>query len=470
MAEMEINPQASRLVVPEMTYDQRPTIEDKHATGQYSPIAGLPTELLLQIFHYDDPGVTKRLILTQVCRHWRAVTIQSAPLWTSITIKAVLDAGGERFRKFISLLKLQFERTQDFPLDVLWYMYGHAERIIVILDLIRRKGPFHRWRSLTLVMAPAYQICPSPRDRFSNLESLLLVTTCDHPILRSINLTTTSKLRKLDISRSGTREENIGDLYGTMLTRITSLVLPKIDYGRTVGLTFIPANITTIEGERRSKHPFPHVRTYKLTYAIFLPDDTVDLQRLTTLTVTNTVVVLGDFRLVLPSLRRLVCANITLGETSVFDAPLLEVLEFCKINFLTPESERDLFSSLTATLGHPGYLLSPTKSLSLVLWLPADLVTLIITRHSCVERLTLRVDNGDTVWGVTGAIMGDVTETGVICPHLTELRLVLSREYRNHHDVEWWKDRAAQIVRGRSGHALRIYGSWDNGETFRLLA
>jgi hypothetical protein len=165
-----------------------------------------------------------------------------------------------------------------------------------------------------------------------------------------------------------------------------------------------------------------------------------------------------------------VCSNITLGEAAVFDAPLLEDLEFCRNFFLPPKTMRERFSSMTTTLGHPGYHLSPTKSLSISPWLPADLIILMIMRHSQTRSLTFGVDDDDTVWRVAGALTGDVADTSVICPQLTELRLVLAREYRDHHDLEWWKDRAAQITLGRSGHALHIYGSWDDGETFRLLA
>jgi hypothetical protein len=293
MAEEVINSQATGFVVPQMTYDQNSTIEATHVTGQYSPIDGLPTELLFHIFHYDDPGVTKRLRLTQVCRRWRTMTIESATLWTSINIKPLLHADSENIRKFISLLELQLERTQASPLDVWWHIYCLEEQIPVILNLIQRKGPFHRWRSLTFIVESTHHIHLSMTDIFPNLESLTVLThTPDHPILRTINLTTTSKLRKLDIRRSNAREEDIGRLYGTMLTRITCLVLPRIDHGPTVGLTPIPANVTTIEGTRRSHHPFPHVRTYNLTHAIFRPDYTIELQLLTTLIVTNTTDVL----------------------------------------------------------------------------------------------------------------------------------------------------------------------------------
>lgn len=467
MAEVEINPQASGFVVPQIAYEQCPMMaEDKHVTGQYSPIDGLPTELLLHIFHYDDPRVTKRLRLTQVCRRWRMVTIESALLWTSIEIKPAPNCTNESFRKYISLLELQLERAQGFPLDVGCHLCGLAERITVILDLIREKGPFHQWRSLTLLMEPAYQQPYTfPTDIFPNLESLVALTTRDNPMLQAINRTTTSKLRTLDIGLSSAKDEDIGHLYGTMLKHITSLVLPRIDCGRSDNLMCIPANITTIEAGERITHQFPHVRTYKLMRGIFLPDHRIDLQRLTTLIVTKSVIVFGTCRLILPSLRRFVCANITLSSTAVFDAPLLEILEFRGNN---SQSERNQFCSMTATLGHPGYLLSPTKSLSLVLWLPEDLIVPMLTRHSRSEKLTLRFDDDATVWRVTGAMSAYVAETGIISPHLTELRLVISWYYQGHHDVKWWKDRAAQIALGRA--SLRIYGSWDDGETFRLLA
>jgi hypothetical protein len=94
---------------------------------------------------------------------------------------------------------------------------------------------------------------------------------------------------------SKAREEDIGRLYGTMLTRISSFVFPRINYGATVDLTPIPANVTTIEAERRSKHPFPardDVHTHACNHSA---DHTIDLQHLTTLTVPNTIGDLWDW-------------------------------------------------------------------------------------------------------------------------------------------------------------------------------
>jgi hypothetical protein len=115
------------------------------ATEQYPLIDGLPTELLLHIFHYDDPAGVKRLRLAHVCRRWRIIAIDNASLWTSVEIKQVPDASSECFRKFVSLLELQLERTHVSPLDVVWHISGLLERIAVVLDLILRKGHFCRW-------------------------------------------------------------------------------------------------------------------------------------------------------------------------------------------------------------------------------------------------------------------------------------------------------------------------------------
>jgi hypothetical protein len=156
----------------------------------------------------------------------------------------------------------------------------------------------------------------------------------------------------------------------------------------------------------------------------------------------------------------------------VLDAPILEELEFRDYIHSDSDFTRTRFEYIEDILKHPGYLLSPAKSLSLNLPLPVDLIVMMISRCSRLESLTLRFNADLTVWRFAVAIMGDTEKAGIICPNLTEIRLRFVWGYRDFHGLEWWRDRAAQIVRGRTGIpiVLNIYGAWDEGETFTILS
>jgi F-box-like len=439
---------------------------------QYCPINQLPTELLLYIFHCGSPGVKERLKLTHICQRWREIAIASGSLWTSIDIIPDPTASDEQFDNFISLLGLQLGRTHNLPLDVVWHIRGSRDRTAVVINHIRQNGPFHRWRSLTLSVISIYFYLFT--DGFPTLESLIILSIYHgHQVLQALNLTATSKLRTLHIRLSGARDEDLGRFYGPMLNLITRLILPGTTIDESVvRLPPFPANITDIEAERRSTHPFPYVQTYKLTRGVFRKDHIIDLQNLTTLIITSSFAVYQNCRLVLPSLRQLVCAHITLGEDTVLDAPMLEDLEFCDYVTFNSDFTRSRFKYIGDILNHPGYLLSPGKSLSLDLPLPADLIVTMISRCPRLERLVLRFNAELTVWRFMVAIMGNTTEPGIPCPRLSELMFRFARGYRDFHAVEWWRDRAAQIVRGRAAPpvVLNIYGVWDEGETFTLLA
>jgi hypothetical protein len=258
-----------------------------------------------------------------------------------------------------------------------------------------------------------------------------------------------------------------------MLHRITSLVLHSIDGRGSVGrLPSIPPNVNTIEDVERSTHPFPHVRTYKLRHGKFRADRIIDLQRLTTLTIASSFIVFPECQLILPSLRRFVCTRITLGFGAVFDAPLLEALEF-RISegyyYGQPVHESD---SVTGVLDHSGFLLSPSTSLLLHPPLPSEFTELILVRNMRITLLEVSLDDDRTAGTVIAALTGRAKkEDGFACPQLAELRLMFVGKCRDLHSLEWWRDRAAQILEERRNFATipRIYRSWDRGKTFMLL-
>jgi F-box-like len=215
---------------------------------QYRLIDQLPTELLLFIFHYNNSGVKDRLRFTHVCKRWREIAIASGSLWTNIDITPPSTASNEQFANFISLLDLQFVCTQNLPLDVVWHICGNNYRTTTVITHIKQNGPFHRWKSLTL---SAIFKCPChPLDGFPNLESLIILPFHTVDVILTINRTTTSKLRSLDISQSCTYDINVDYFYGAMLHHISRLVLGSIDpESQIVTLPLFPANIVEIHQE-----------------------------------------------------------------------------------------------------------------------------------------------------------------------------------------------------------------------------
>jgi F-box-like len=437
---------------------------------QSTPIHRLPVELLLLIFRYGKPQIKERLKLTHICRRWREVTIDNASLWISITIPHDPKALDERFQSFVSLLEMQLELTKALPLDVEWHISGSPDRISVVIDLLQRKGPFHRWRSLTLSLVSVPQEVPSPAGEFSNLESLTVLQVHDHPILQMINLTTTSKLRTLDLDLSHKFYEDINDFFGTILKRITSLVLSDSALKSLEITPLIPANITTLEDTERRMHPFPYVKTYKLAVCFFTKYHVMDLQGLTTLIITGQCGVTHDCQVILPSLRHFACGAIFFEYHAVLGAPVLEALEFNRNTWTAFPSVRP--SSIIFILDEPGFLLNPSHSLSLDVSLSTDRIIKIITRYSQVEKVQIYLDSGVIACGVVAAFAGKGKGIGFPCPRLTELRLKFGRDCRGLHDFEWWAGQAAQIMEERRCLAIipRVYGSWDDGDTYILLA
>lgn len=439
---------------------------------QYSPINQLPIELLLYVFHYSDPGVKHRLQLTHICKIWREIAIAGGSLWTSVDITPDPTASNERFNRFISLLDLQLERSHNFPLYVVWHIQDSGDRNAIVLKHIRHYGPFHRWKSLTISSLSACDFLST--DGFPNLESIVILPYTTLNVIRALNLTTTSKLRTLDASQSSIYDENVDYFYGPMLSRITRLVLSSTNIeSRDVKLPPFPANIIDLEANSRRTHPFPYVETYKLTHGSFQENRIIDLQRLTNLIVTSSFNIHKNCRLFLPSLRRLVCATISLGNNAILDAPQLEALEFRDDVEFIPDMTQSRYSYIKDLLAHQGYLLSPTKSLSLDVSLPPDLILTMLTRHSRLETLQLRFNADFTVWKLTVALISSSSEQAeIICPQLTEIRVGFARGYRGFYVVEWWRDQAAQIVKGRRGLSvvLHFYGEWEERETFTQLA
>ncbi|EIN13372.1 hypothetical protein PUNSTDRAFT_33014, partial [Punctularia strigosozonata HHB-11173 SS5] len=112
----------------ESLLDQVRTLRTQH--NHWAPVSRLPPELLSLVFHHCvyspadyprcSPGgsgpatpslplSTRLFPFMEVCRHWRAVALNCAPLWSNV---ACIDA---------SLTAELLSRSKDAPLDILAY-------------------------------------------------------------------------------------------------------------------------------------------------------------------------------------------------------------------------------------------------------------------------------------------------------------------------------------------------------------
>ncbi|KZO96344.1 hypothetical protein CALVIDRAFT_113685 [Calocera viscosa TUFC12733] len=120
----------------------------------YSPaIDVLPTETLQEIFLFaiadDDNQKRTKWVLSQVCRHWRAVVISYPRLWSRIKFEPTTQAGARR----LAQTALHRAQTSDLEITMIWSATagnwaGRREKgHFISLALSRR----NQWKSLVII-------------------------------------------------------------------------------------------------------------------------------------------------------------------------------------------------------------------------------------------------------------------------------------------------------------------------------
>jgi F-box-like len=377
--------------------------------NQHSPVGKLPAELLIHIFCQCERGVESALILSHTCRHWRAVALNVGSLWTKVDIHVHPDSSTEQFNAFISFLGMQLDRTAQLPLEVFWQREGSDGRNGVIDDLIRRKGHFSRWRSLKARFeyhAEDAEPVFHPTDIFKNLEYLEIldpshshpVDSYEQPILHSIDRLVTSKFHTLNLRSSELQPEVFGKLYGNLMRYVRTLILSQKVFITEQLLT----SITTLEVDSAIMHPLPHIQAYRLGTCFFTSEHPIDLQRLTSLTVDDVLILLSHTVLLLPSLQTLRFSAILLHERAEFKCPSLQSIHIPATDYLTLGENH--LSRLRESINDPGFFLSPKRSLTIEQFIPSDIVIKLVELAPDVEYLSLLFDDRECALGVLKAV------------------------------------------------------------------
>lgn len=118
------------------------------ATSFLSPIHTLPSELLVEIFHWILLGSPPRRKLATVCRRWKEILLQTPTLWTELEVCYRYE-GEQTYES--RRLQRRIELSQSTLLDVKinisqdWETKYGVELFEMVLDT----GP-DRWRKLTI--------------------------------------------------------------------------------------------------------------------------------------------------------------------------------------------------------------------------------------------------------------------------------------------------------------------------------
>ncbi|RDX40658.1 hypothetical protein OH76DRAFT_311711 [Lentinus brumalis] len=149
-----------------------------------APVDTLPPEVLMVIFSdlqdvlewTGPPSMHKLghvvhlqsrtwLRISWVCRYWRAVSLASPRLWSTLS-----DSG---HWKSMDWLPAFLERSQQFPLDVSIWRSGPANVAIILAELIQHAGRIHALYLWTKSIPLSSLLAPF-EDRFPILEEIVL--------------------------------------------------------------------------------------------------------------------------------------------------------------------------------------------------------------------------------------------------------------------------------------------------------
>ncbi|KAJ6613145.1 hypothetical protein B0H10DRAFT_2049688 [Mycena sp. CBHHK59/15] len=133
------------------------------------PVLSLPTEITSKIFQYTLLSIPRPsppeapLLLTQICREWRAIAVNDHHLWQSILFE---DIGS------LELLNLWLSRSGNLPLSYSLLSSDPAQAESLLEASILHA---HRWQDVTLTL---------PLPTFAKLE----INQINLPVLRKISL------------------------------------------------------------------------------------------------------------------------------------------------------------------------------------------------------------------------------------------------------------------------------------------
>jgi hypothetical protein len=330
---------------------------------------------------------------------------------------------------------MQLGRTANLPLDVEWHAYVGDEFFVAALQVIREKAPFSRWRTLQMnISGGSRDDAPwSTADAFTNLESLIVCNGSDNAIFDVIDRTTTSRLKILDVIWYSASPTEIVTSFAKSLNHISTLRLQA--HQVTQHMPLLPANVVHLQLASGQEHRFPHICTYKIRECSFASMDSIDLRRMTVLTVSRALTVSLNGYVFLPALRELSLGTIILRGGARIEAPALDILFFMTSNGVLAEWELwpvnwPLPWDENRSPLLPGYLLSPNTSIIADSHLRSTTMIYLLAKSPKVTHATLRFDTWDDAKVVLARLFGFKVKPDLppavdknLCPRLTELRL-----------------------------------------------
>ena len=435
-----------------------------------SSIAGLPVELILRIFHECAPGVRERLRLAHVCRRWLLISQNTPSLWTDIEIRVSHSWNPAHYDHFTALVGMQIAWCSNRLLDVTW-TYNTKDQLRNKLFLwTAMHAPCERWRSLKLTVegepeTNELEEVVARCTTFTNLESLR-VGGHINSIIQGIQRTKSSKLHSLHLRDCYPRDADIYEHYMGILSQVSSFDLPVLELDAEPPL---PRNITTVRAQQRRIHLFPYVLTYTVDRCFFETPATIDLRRLTTLTITLILDISKECKVLLPSLRHFTHQEVHLKQGARIEAPKLETLR-------VGGAGMSWVRGMDLTIAHPGYTLRPDKKLKLEMYIPIGSMLRLLWRCPDVEELTLAFSDSWTALEMVGRIANGNTlmqgplATPDMCLKLRVLRLLFGWPIS-----EVWKmrEQAIQVVEKRRdtlGLVLEVFAMWKGEGSFVRLA
>ncbi|KAJ7479704.1 hypothetical protein FB451DRAFT_1239641 [Mycena latifolia] len=174
------------------------TAERQHLQAELDsivyPVLTLPVEITSHIFLHSIPknkepsSYTAPLLLTQICRQWRAIALAAPNLWQSLTV-------GRRQQHIHcgKLLRMWLERSASLPLFLCFGSPGGAQtQSLIDASLIHR----HRWEEIEISscanLVASQETFPILRKvtlLSSDLTAPRTITILDAPILREALIT-----------------------------------------------------------------------------------------------------------------------------------------------------------------------------------------------------------------------------------------------------------------------------------------
>jgi hypothetical protein len=390
------------------------------SNGRFDAQSGvykLPVELLLFIFQQCDSAIRPRLVLTHTCRRWRLIATSYPSLWTNLHIGTHIISTATRYNHFESLLSTQVDRSGRLPLDIVWSLDILDLYATHVLRVIRDKAPFPRWRSLELQMGGrdwGLEGFLASIMAFPNLESLVIFGCVDPSIARIFGRAM-PKLQMLDL--------RAGDDLGWEDRVIGTL---------TQGPLSLRASISTLCAGIREMHPFPNILNYKLKACIFKANALIDLRRMTSLIIDDTLYIFEDCDVLLPALQYLRLMDMSIALGSKIEAPVLQTLHLSA----TPDRHDPLYARYTIydnmihAVDNPGYLLSPKGLIIQEPYLSNETIIGLLKKSRKLTQATLCFTDQNSAQEVVETLFKSSTGSTplgeCLCPHLAELTL------------DWW--------------------------------